>query len=37
MQEYIDNGVRLGWLLNAQDQPVEIYWPGQPVEILQSP
>ena len=37
MQEYIDNGVRLGFLLNPQDQTVEIYRVGQPVEILQSP
>jgi Uma2 family endonuclease len=37
MQEYMDNGVRLGWLINPQDQQVEIYRPGQPVEILQSP
>jgi Uma2 family endonuclease len=37
MQEYIDNGVRLGWLINPQDQHVEIYRPGRSVEILQSP
>jgi Uma2 family endonuclease len=37
MQEYVDNGVRLGWLINPQDQQVEIYRPGQPVEVLQSP
>ncbi len=37
MQEYLDNGVRLGWLLNAQDQTVEIYRLGQAVEVLQSP
>ena len=37
MQEYRDNGVRLGWLLNPQDQQVEIYRPGQDVEIRQSP
>ncbi|NCJ08759.1 Uma2 family endonuclease [Synechococcales cyanobacterium C] len=37
MQEYIDNGVRLGYLLNPQDQTVEIYRMGQPVEILQWP
>ncbi len=37
MQEYIDNGVRLGFLLNSQDQTVEIYRAGQPVEVLQSP
>lgn len=37
MQEYIENGVQLGWLINPQDQQVEIYRAGQPVEILQSP
>ncbi len=37
MQEYIDNGAKLGWLLNRKNQQVEIYRPGQPVEILQSP
>lgn len=37
MKEYIENGVRLGWLLNPQDRQVEIYRQGQPVEILQSP
>jgi len=37
MQEYIDNGVRLGWLLNPQDRQVEIYRPEQKMEVLQSP
>jgi Uma2 family endonuclease len=37
MQEYIDNGAKLGWLLNRKNQQVEIYRPDQPVEILQSP
>ncbi|MFG6106758.1 Uma2 family endonuclease [Leptothoe sp. EHU-05/26/07-4] len=37
MQEYQANGVCLGWLLNPQDQTVEIYRPRQPVEILKSP
>ncbi|WP_375509835.1 Uma2 family endonuclease [uncultured Nostoc sp.] len=37
MQEYIDNGVRLGWLIDPQNQQVEIYRPGQDVEVLQSP
>ncbi|MEH2456506.1 Uma2 family endonuclease [Nostoc sp.] len=34
MQEYIDNGVRLGWLIDPQNQQVEIYRPGQEVEVL---
>jgi len=37
MQEYIDNGAKLGWLLNRKNQQVEIYRPAQSVEILQSP
>lgn len=37
MQEYQDNGVRLGWLLNPQDQQVEIYRLGQAVETQHAP
>jgi Uma2 family endonuclease len=37
MQEYIDNGVRLGFLLNPQDRAVEIYRLGKGVEVIQSP
>ncbi|GAX34838.1 Uma2 family endonuclease [Nodularia sp. NIES-3585] len=37
MQEYIDNGVRLGWLIDPQNQRVEIYRSGQEVEVLQLP
>ncbi|MBD0265137.1 MAG: Uma2 family endonuclease [Tolypothrix sp. Co-bin9] len=37
MQEYINCGVRLGWLIDPQNQRVEIYRQGQDVEILQSP
>jgi len=37
MQEYQDNGARLGWLINRKDRQVEIYRIGQSVEILQSP
>jgi Uma2 family endonuclease len=37
MQEYLENGVRLGFLLNPQDRIVEIYRLGKPVEVLQSP
>jgi Uma2 family endonuclease len=37
MQEYIDNGLRLGWLLNRKDEKAEIYRPQQGVETLQSP
>lgn len=37
MQEYMDNGVRLGWLIDPQAEQVKIYRQGQPVETLQSP
>lgn len=37
MQEYMDNGALLGWLINPQDRQVEIYRPTKEVEVLQSP
>ncbi|MGV0024639.1 Uma2 family endonuclease [Phormidesmis priestleyi] len=37
MQEYLENGALLGWLINPEDQQVEIYRLGQPVEILHRP
>ncbi|AFZ56239.1 Uma2 family endonuclease [Anabaena cylindrica FACHB-243] len=37
MQEYINNGVKLGWLINSKIRQVEIYRLHQPVEILESP
>ena len=37
MQEYMDNGVRLGWLIDPQNRRVHVYRPGQPVEILEEP
>jgi Uma2 family endonuclease len=37
MQEYIDNGVRLGWLIDPKNRRVEIYRSGQDVEIFESP
>ncbi len=37
MVEYRENGVRLGLLINPQDQQAEIYRLGQDVEVLQSP
>jgi Uma2 family endonuclease len=36
MQEYIDNGLRLGWLIDPKTQTVEVYRPMQTVEILLS-
>jgi Uma2 family endonuclease len=37
MEEYRRLGVRLGLLINPQMQQVEIYRPGQTVEVLESP
>ncbi|MBE9207480.1 Uma2 family endonuclease [Nostoc sp. LEGE 06077] len=37
MREYIDNQVKLGWLINPQTKQVEIYRQAKPVEILDSP
>jgi Uma2 family endonuclease len=37
MQEYIENGVRLGWLIDPQTQTVEIYRQNGDRAILQSP
>ena len=37
MWEYLDAGVRLGWLINPQQQQVEIYRLGQAVEVRNLP
>jgi len=37
MQEYRDNGVRLGWLIDLKNQSVEIYRQGQDVEVVRTP
>jgi Uma2 family endonuclease len=37
MKEYMDNGARLGWLLNPQNRQVEIYRSRKPVEVLENP
>jgi Uma2 family endonuclease len=37
MQEYLNSGLRLGWLINPQNQQVEIYRQNQPVEIVSLP
>jgi Uma2 family endonuclease len=37
MQEYMDSGVKLGWLFNPQDQQVEIYRQGQAKEVISLP
>ncbi len=37
MQEYISNGLRLGWLINPQDRQVEIYTPNQYKRVIDCP
>jgi len=37
MREYIENGARLGWLLDPQQKQVEIYRQDLPVEVLENP
>jgi Uma2 family endonuclease len=37
MREYIDSGLRLGWLINPQERQVEIYRTNQPIQLLQNP
>jgi len=37
LQEYQDNGCRLGWLIDPRRKRVAIYRENQPVEILENP
>ena len=37
MQEYLDNGTRLGWLIDPETRTIEIYEPGEEVEVLYNP
>jgi Uma2 family endonuclease len=37
MQEYLDNGAQLGWLIDPIDKRAYVYRPGQSVEILDNP
>jgi Uma2 family endonuclease len=37
LQEYIDNGARLGWLIDPLDKQVYVYRPDQPVEVWDDP
>jgi Uma2 family endonuclease len=37
MQEYIDNGARLGWLIDPTIRMIAVYRPNQPVEHLDNP
>jgi len=37
MISYIENGARLGWLINPKDKEVYIYRANGEIEILQNP
>lgn len=37
MQEYIDNGALLGWLIDRQNRKVYIYRPNRELEVLENP
>ncbi|HRJ45160.1 MAG TPA: Uma2 family endonuclease [Caldilineaceae bacterium] len=37
MTEYLENGARLGWLIDPQAQQVYIYQPGHALEVLDDP
>ncbi len=37
MEEYLENGARLGWLLDPDTKLVHIYRPGHQVEVLEAP
>ncbi len=37
MEEYRENSAKLGWLIDPKNKRVEIYRPGQAVEVLENP
>ena len=37
MQEYLNNGAKLGWLINPKNRTVEVYRVGLKVEVLSNP
>jgi Uma2 family endonuclease len=37
MEEYIENGAQLGWLIDPKEKKVHVYRPDAPVEILDQP
>ena len=37
MQEYLDNGTQLGWLIDPEERRVHVYRPGMPVEGMENP
>jgi Uma2 family endonuclease len=37
MQEYVDNGAQLAWLIDPEQKRVYVYRPGEPVQALEHP
>jgi Uma2 family endonuclease len=37
MEEYIENGAQLGWLIDPLEKQVHVYQPGDPVRVLDNP
>ena len=37
MEEYLENGTKLGWLINPKTKNIEVYRQGRDVEILENP
>jgi Uma2 family endonuclease len=37
MQEYVENGARLGWLIDPKEKKIHVYRPGRAAEVLQNP
>ena len=37
MREYIENGARLGWLIDPEEHKVHVYQPGEAVRVLENP
>jgi Uma2 family endonuclease len=37
LQQYMDNGAQLGWLIDSKNRQVEIYRVPKPVETLATP
>jgi Uma2 family endonuclease len=37
MREYVENGTRLGWLIDPEDHKAHIYRPNEPTKILDKP
>ncbi|MGH8550107.1 MAG: Uma2 family endonuclease [Methylococcales bacterium] len=37
MQEYLDNGAQLGWLIDPEARRIHVYYPGSSVECLEKP